>query len=263
MLIRIILNQSTIFEGSTGVGKTTTMNLFNLLVNKAQMNEDFNWRYHQVDCSIDFKVNDFVNIKQSISYQTGEETKNHIFFCDNLNTSPILHYIINEINKYNKVENGIGSSVFIAAINPYETVSQFSQNLSLVGLKQKSKQSQQNNLIYDVIKLPEAAQFYVIKSDPEVYIFNEQDKDYVDNEDSEYLAPEEFHIIRSIVSSSLYSLTDRINNLKIFRIKNKDKLNNDNLKVLKDVMINYKDDIADIFFHIVMLTDAWYYLIIS
>lgn len=201
VIIRIILKQPLILEGNTGVGKTMSINLLKILVEIAENNDDFEWAYHNIDCHCSLELDELLKIIEN-ELINKLSIENHIFFFDELNTSPVSNYVINEMNNYylkqkytpkgkisaNKFD--FSSIVFIAAINPYIKVDKFSRSLSKVGIQQiipkttnklklcnitpkDSKNiyevTDKNKLAYNVDEISDSAKMIILKSDPELF----------------------------------------------------------------------------------------------
>lgn len=225
MILRIILNQPLILEGFTGVGKTAAVHLLNTLIDIAH--DSIKWRFHQIDCHGDLL---FDNIKEDVinrhlNYYAKSESQSHIFFFDELNTSPGSCCVINYMNNYNMIQK-LNKEVyernitFIAAINPYIEVDKTTRDLSRVGIKQiiptkicKLKLCKVapedrndyyetpdlNKLAYNVRELSESTKMIILKSDPELFLLTEKDIDINNNENNRFLPPDEIEVIKNMI----------------------------------------------------------------
>ncbi|OHT13154.1 hypothetical protein TRFO_16819 [Tritrichomonas foetus] len=193
MVIRIILHQPLMIEGFTGVGKTAIVNLLSLLITIAKNDTSFQWTLHSLDCHGALQQKDIESYIEPII--NSGDSNNHIFFFDELNTSPGSCYVVNLMNDYclikqilkqKEEQNDDIKCSFIAAINPYLIVDEFTRTISRVGIKQNIFQRNSklklcneaitnlslfekldiNKLAYNVRELSDSTKMILLKSDP-------------------------------------------------------------------------------------------------
>lgn len=232
MLIRIFLKQPFILDGLTGVGKTLSIELLKAMTDAALLNRkknsDFKWSFHQINC---FEVNTIDRVTRRIVEELNsskQEGLNHIFFFDELNTSPLANFVVNEMSNHNIMKTLIQNNpdqrifrdksiVFIATMNPYLKISKFTRNMTSYGLQQEFQNSQstkfyllndssknysfacddpdQNILLYNVKEIYESSKYFIIRADPEIFFFSEEDQ----KENSEYFTSEERKTVYNII----------------------------------------------------------------
>ncbi|KAK8872073.1 hypothetical protein M9Y10_007831 [Tritrichomonas musculus] len=149
ILNRIFLSQPIILSGDTGCGKTSALML---------LFEYFKLPYNKQNYSLNVEVGKILNchggvvIEDVINHlkEAPKNSKKHIIFFDELNTSPassyIEHLLLNE-----SLTSFHCKFVFIGALNPWKEKNQISYHLTKVGLPQLIRNEERElNLIESI-----------------------------------------------------------------------------------------------------------------
>ena len=280
MIIRIILKQPIIFEGFTGVGKTLSVQLLSTLIKITPVNKNldynngFSWSYHQIDCHGALQLDEVLKTLDIETNKSDQVNMKQIFFFDELNTSPVSSYIINEMNNYYMKSKYYKdkSIVFIAAINPYLKINFLARSLSRVGIKQiipnrisKLKLCRippsdiydiyecidLNKLAYNVRELSYSSKMIVLQSDPEFFQIDDNVPKESEYQNEQFYPPDESETVHHIIMIYLNNLMDQTYKSS-FKQDNAGKTflklicpeNKENLNVIHNTIKKFKKNIS-------------------